>query len=77
MPRRPEVVVVCRALARVEDHEMAFSFTLDHMDAILEGIEEVGKRSGLSWPMKYVLYDTDFTQMNPVYAEYVKYLERL
>jgi uncharacterized protein (DUF169 family) len=76
---RPQVLLPGfgdRALARVEDHEMAFSFTPDHMDAILEGIEEVGKRSGLSWPMKYALYDTDFTQMNPVYMEYSKFLER-
>lgn len=66
-----------RALARVEDHEMAFSFTLEHMDALLEGIEEVGRRSGIPWPFKYALYDVDFPDLNPVYAEFVKYLERL
>lgn len=77
---RPQVLLPGfgdRALARVEDHEMAFSFTPDHMEAILEGIEDVGKRSGLSWPMKYVLYDTDFTGLNPVYQKYAEYLERL
>ncbi len=63
MPRRPDVVAGLAARWRgSEDHEMAFSFTLDHMDAILEGIEEVGKRSGLSSPMNYVLYDTDFAR---------------
>jgi uncharacterized protein (DUF169 family) len=65
-----------RLLARVEDHEMAFSFTLDHMDPILEGIRDVGARSGIPWPMKHVIYDTDFTKLNNIYPEFAKYLER-
>jgi uncharacterized protein (DUF169 family) len=65
-----------RMLARVEDHEMAFSFTLDHMDSILEGIREVGARSGIPWPMKYAIYDVDFTKLNDIYPEFAKYLER-
>ncbi|HEY5532731.1 MAG TPA: DUF169 domain-containing protein [Candidatus Anoxymicrobiaceae bacterium] len=65
-----------RMLARVEDHEMAFSFTLDHMDVLLEGIREVGKRSGIPWPFKYAIHDTDFTQLNNIYPEFAEYLER-
>lgn len=65
-----------RMLARVEDHEMAFSFTLDHMDSILEGIKEVGARSSIPWPMKYAIYDVDFTKLNNIYPEFAEYLER-
>jgi uncharacterized protein (DUF169 family) len=41
---KPQVVLPGygdRSIARVEDHEMAFSFTLDHMEALLEGIPDV------------------------------------
>lgn len=65
-----------RMLARVEDHEMSFSFTLDHMEALLEGIREVGARSGIPWPFKYTIYDSDFTQLNNIYPEFAEYLER-
>lgn len=76
---RPQVLLPGfgdRMLARVEDHEMAFSFTPEHLDALLEGISEVGRRSGIPWPMKYSIYDIDFTRMNDIYPEYAKYLER-
>lgn len=76
---KPQVVLPGfgdRMLARVEDHEMAFSFTLDQMEAVLEGSEDVGKRSGLAWPMKYVFYDLDFTKLNSIYPEFAQYLER-
>jgi uncharacterized protein (DUF169 family) len=65
-----------RLVARVEDHEMAFSFTLDDMDSLLEGIRDVGTRGGISWPMKYCIYDIDFAKLNNIYPEYEKFLER-
>ncbi len=77
--RKPQVLLPGmgdRLVARVEDHEMAFSFTLDDMDAILEGMRDVGIRSGLSWPMKYCIYDIDFPKLNNIYPEFEKFLER-
>jgi len=78
---KPQVVLPGygdRAVARTEDHELAFAFTPDHMETLLEGIPEVGKRSGNPYPpMKYSLYDTDFTRLNPVYTEFAGYLTLL
>lgn len=65
-----------RLMARVEDHEMAFSFTLDHMETLLEGIRDVGTRSGIRWPMKYAIYDVDFPKLNSIYPEFEQFLER-